>query len=192
MTTDALVRRVGWVAIAALILWLYWPTLDAPFVYDDKIEVIGNTTIRFLSEWRAILLYNVSRAMLLLSYAVNYHYSGSDPSGYHLTNIAIHALTVGMGVLMAEAVGRLAERPRPLLAALVAGTLWAIHPMGTEAVTYITGRSESLCALWCFTALYCQASALLARRDGRIGESRTWRIGVLLAVSYTHLRAHET
>lgn len=181
MNTDALVRRLGWIAIAVVIFWLYQPVLDAPFVYDDKIEVIGNTTIRFLQEWRAILLYNVSRAMLLLSYAVNYHYSGTDPTGYHLTNIAIHALTVGAGVLMAESIGRLARLSRPLLAALVAGALWAIHPMGTEAVSYITGRSESLCALWCFTALLCQANALLARRDGRHAASTSWRIGVIAA-----------
>ena len=144
MNIDALVRRLGWIAIALVIFWLYQPVLDAPFVYDDKIEVIGNTTIRFLQEWQAILLYNVSRAMLLLSYAINFHYSAEDPTGYHLTNIAIHALTVGAGVLMAESIGRLARLSRPLLAALVAGALWAIHPMGTEAVTYITGRSESL------------------------------------------------
>jgi tetratricopeptide (TPR) repeat protein len=180
MTQDALVRRLGWLAIVAVVAWLYWPILDAPFVYDDKIEVIGNTTIRFIAEWRAILLYNVSRALLLLSYAVNYHYSLDDPTGYHLTNIAIHALTVGAGVLMAESVGRLAGQPRPLLAALVAGALWAIHPMSTEAVTYITGRSESLCALWCFTAMLCQANALLARRDGT-GNELPWRLGVLVA-----------
>lgn len=181
MNTDALVRRLGWIAIAVVILWLYLPVLNAPFVYDDKIEVIGNTTIRFLQEWRAIALYNVSRALLLLSYAVNYHYSLDEPSGYHLTNIVIHTLTVGAGVLMAESIGRLARLPRPLLAALVAGALWAIHPMNTEAVTYITGRSESLCALWCFTALLCQASALLARREGRQAASFTWRLGVIAA-----------
>ncbi|MFT5680150.1 MAG: tetratricopeptide (TPR) repeat protein [Myxococcota bacterium] len=180
MNQDALTRRLGWLVITVVIVALYWSVQDAPFVYDDKIEVIGNTTIRFLDEWRAILLYNVSRALLLLSYAVNYHYSGSDPTGYHLTNIAIHALTVGAGVLMAESVGRLADRPRPLIAALVAGGLWAIHPMGTEAVTYITGRSESLCALWCFAALLCQANALLARRDDT-GTERFWRLGVLVA-----------
>lgn len=180
MNTDALTRRLGWLAIVAAVAVLYWPVMDAPFVYDDKIEVIGNTTIRFLDQWRAIILYNVSRTLLLLTYAVNYHYSAADPTGYHITNLVIHALTVGAGVLMAESVGRLAERPRPLLAALVAGGLWAIHPMGTEAVTYITGRSESLCALWCFAALLCQANALLARRDDT-GTEMLWRLGVLLA-----------
>ena len=43
-------------------LALLWSTgLNAPFVYDDKVEVVGNPTIRIFSEYSAILLYNVSR-----------------------------------------------------------------------------------------------------------------------------------
>ena len=49
MNKDALTRRLGWLAIAAAVAVLYWPIIDAPFVYDDKIEVIGNTTIRFIA-----------------------------------------------------------------------------------------------------------------------------------------------
>lgn len=171
-------RRLGWLAIVALVVLVYASTLDAPFVYDDKIEVIGNATIRFIDQWQAILRYNVSRALLLLSYAVNFHYSGLEPAGYHITNIVIHALTAGAAVLMGESVGRLANRPRPLLLALVVGGLWAIHPMTTEAVTYITGRSESLCALFCFLALLCWSEGL---RAGATASRRGWRFAALFA-----------
>ena len=47
---------------------------------------------------------------------------------------------------------------------MVASGLWAIHPMGTEGVTYITGRSESLCALAVLATLAVWARALLVER----------------------------
>jgi len=56
--------------------------------------------------------------------------------------------------------------------------VWAIHPMGTEAVTYITGRSESLCALFCFLALYGWAEGLQSKeRSGEVG----WKLLGILA-----------
>ncbi|MFT4975078.1 MAG: tetratricopeptide (TPR) repeat protein [Myxococcota bacterium] len=173
MGTDGWLRRLGWLLIVALVALVYAGTLDAPFVYDDKIEVIGNTTIRFLDQWRAILLYNVSRALLLLSYAINFHYSALEPQGYHLTNIAIHALGVGAAMLLGESVGRLSGQKNPLRIALLAAAVWAVHPMGTEAVTYITGRSESLCALFCFTSLFCWSEAL---RTDNSSSRAGWRI----------------
>ena len=70
---------------------------------------------------------------------------------------------------MARALGKLGGHPFPLLAAVGATGIWAIHPMGVEAVTYITGRSESLCGLFCFSAMGLWATALRAEREGGSG-----------------------
>lgn len=183
MSAESWLRRLGWLAIVALVALLYWSALDAPFVYDDKIEVVGNRTIRDLSQWQAILFYNVARALLLLSYALNFHYSALEPLGYHATNLVIHALGAGAAMLMGESVGRLARLERPLWVALLAAMIWTIHPMGTEAVTYITGRSESLCALFCFFSLYGWAQALQAEP---LGARAGWR---LLAIAAFFLAA---
>ena len=166
-TLDA--RRLCWLALALLVAFAYLGGLEAPFVYDDKVEVIGNATIRVLDRWQAIATYNPSRLLLILSYALNYHFSELDPLPYHVVNLAIHGLAVGAALAFAEAVGRLARHPRPLGAALIGVGLWAVHPMGTQAVTYITGRSESLCALFCLSSLGLWAGALLEERaTGRL------------------------
>ncbi len=151
---------MGWVAILFLLALAYANALNAPFVYDDRLEVVGNATIRDLTQWRAILHYNVSRALLVWTYAWNYHLWGLDPFGYHVVSLVIQGLAVGAAIGMADAVGRLGRHGFPMVAAIGAVAVWAVHPMGVEAVTYVTGRSESLCALFCLLSLGCWARAL--------------------------------
>lgn len=157
-------RRLCWLFLFLLVLVAYRGALDAPFVYDDKLEVVGNATIRVLDEWRAILTYNPSRMLLIASFAVNYHLAQLDPLPYHVVNLLVHGLAVGAALSLAEAVGRLAGHPKALGAAVVGVGIWAVHPMGAQAVTYITGRSESLCALFCLVSLGLWAQALLLER----------------------------
>jgi protein O-mannosyl-transferase len=179
---EALGRRLAWLALAALAALAYWPGLHGPFVYDDKIEVVGNDTIRFLAEWRAILSYNLNRPLLLLSYALNYAAFGLDPWGYHLTSIGIHLLGVGAALLLAEGVLRLSGHPRPLVAAVLAAGLWGLHPMGAQAVLYVTGRSESLCGAFALAGLAAWAAALSAEARGGRGGAPLRLLGLLAMV----------
>jgi len=167
--SEAWWRRIAWLALVLALVALYLPVLDSPFVYDDKIEVVGNNTIRDLGQWRAIASYNVSRPLLVLSYALDFHAHGLTPRGYHITNLVIAALAVGAALLMAEALLVLARVERPLLRAAAAVALWALHPMATEGFTYVTGRSESLCALCSFASLWAWARALEAERPAAGG-----------------------
>jgi Tfp pilus assembly protein PilF len=167
MNRTALLGRIGWGAILLLLALAYANGLHAPFVYDDRIEVVGNATIRDVTEWRAVLHYNVSRVLLVWSYAWNYHLWGLDPLGYHVVSLVIQGLCVGAGIAMAFAVGRLGGHAFPMAAAVGAVAVWAVHPMGVEAVTYITGRSESLCALFCLASLASWARAMGEEAQGR-------------------------
>lgn len=166
--TDALFRRVVWVLVLLLVAAAWWGSLDAPFVYDDKIEVVGNRTIRWLENWRAIGAYNVSRPLLVFSYAWNFDRFGFDPWGYHATNLAIHAAAVGTALAMVEGIGRLFQVSNPLARAAGVVGLWAVHPMVTESVTYTTGRSETLCAAFAFAAVAAWARALEAEQGGEV------------------------
>lgn len=130
--------------VAVAVAWA--GTLRAPFVYDDKIEVVGNPTIRFLSQWGAITTYNLSRPLLIVTYALNWAVSGLDPLGYHVTSIVIH----GVNAVLAW---RLLARFLPPARAGAAAAVWALHPMVIEGVTYISGRSDALCATGWLVAL---------------------------------------
>ena len=61
MNRSLLLGRLGWLSVMGLVSLAYMNGLNAPFVYDDKIEVVGNATIRDLTQLRAVLEYNVSR-----------------------------------------------------------------------------------------------------------------------------------
>lgn len=129
--------------LAVAVAWAN--SVDVPFTYDDKIEVV-HPSVRDLSTPAAWVAYNPARAVVLTTYALNWALGGLDPRGYHLTSVAIHALNAVLA-------WRLATRLlSPTRAALAAGA-WALHPMATAGVTYLSGRSEALVTTFSLVAL---------------------------------------
>ena len=158
------VRRLILLGLIILMWALYANILHAPFVYDDKIEVVGNRTIRFWNEWREILLYNPARALLQLSYAYNFSTSQFDPFDYHVTNLLIHSCTLISVFFASEQLARLGKIASPIAFATILTAWWGLHPMAVESVTYITGRSESMCALFAFGSIGLKAMHLQQRK----------------------------
>ncbi len=154
-TDRSLQRWLGFALLATLVALTWSGGLTGEFAYDDKVEVVGNRTIRTLSDWRAVVAYNASRPLVILSWALDWRLWGLDPIGYHVVNVVIHAINAGLAFLLGEAVARRLGLERPLLPALAAAAIWALHPMSTEAVTYITGRSESLCSTFYLASVLC-------------------------------------
>ncbi len=162
-------RRVVLGAAAILVLATaaaYHNSLNGPFVLDDIGSIVGNPTIHQLWPPGQALSPPATgdtvsgRPILNLSLAVNYALGKNDVQSYHIVNLAIHVLAVLVlfGVVrrtlrldsMSERFGRAA----PYLALAVA-MLWAVHPLLTESVTYISQRAESLMGLFYLLTLYC-------------------------------------
>ena len=106
------------------------------------------------------------RPLLMFSYWINTQISLQDTSSYHLFNILIHALT---GILVFLVIRRLMEwagagesSRTPL--AVFGALLFLLHPLQTESVAYISGRSESLCGMFGCASL----AAFLYRRSAAI------------------------
>jgi tetratricopeptide (TPR) repeat protein len=194
MDRDLIGRRAVWAALCLAVALVYSGVLDAPFVYDDKVEVAGNRALRLFAHldgdalslllagrgdvgglddvidgWRGILSYNTARPLLITSYAIDFQRGGLDPRPYHITNLLVHGAAVGAALALVHALAGLARRPLPTAALGGLVGLWALHPMATEAVAYTTGRSEALCGAFSFMALAAWAGALQAEREGRSG-----------------------
>ena len=133
----------------AMALLVYVNALHNPFVYDDYHTVITNASIQSLTNLAAIVMHDVTRPLVNFSYAVDRATWGPSPFGFHLTNVVLHSLNVGLFVILARRAG-LSRGP-----AFAASALFAVHPMMTEAVGYVSGRSEVLCTTFFVAAMLC-------------------------------------
>jgi len=113
-----------------------------------------------------------SRPLVSLSLALNYAAGGLDPRGYHVVNVALH---VAAALLLWGLVRRTLAGPRlgptfgaaagPL--AFATALLWVVHPLGTEAVTYVVQRTEIMAALGILGTLYAFVRGAASPRPGR-------------------------
>jgi tetratricopeptide (TPR) repeat protein len=133
-----------------VLLWAYGPAVHAPFLFDDiKQQYASSTASAPLANWIGPV-----RPLLMLSYWVNTRISTEDTSSFHVLNVFIHFLT---GILVFLVIRRLlewaqAEKPTRALFAAFGAALFLLHPLQTESVAYISGRSESLCGMFACAA----------------------------------------
>jgi hypothetical protein len=125
----------------------YLPSLLGPFHFDDYNVIVDYDTVH---SWRTLFDRAGAgvRALLKASYALNWTIS-PDPFGFHLLNIALHAANSVLVYFIGRQLIPGNVRNYSLLPAL----LFALHPMQTEAVTYISGRSSSLMATFYLGAM---------------------------------------
>jgi hypothetical protein len=183
MRSRRLIPIVLATAAAVMAALVYLNALSNPFVYDDHLTVIENASIRNLADLRSIFLHDVFRPVVNLTYAVDYALWGLVPFGFHLTGLLLHAANVlltfvltrklviesrptrvGREPLEAESdSGQVASDKGALSwrrtgshensAAFAAAAIYAVHPMMTQAVGYVSGRAEVLCAFFFLAAL---------------------------------------
>ncbi|MHC4549499.1 MAG: tetratricopeptide repeat protein [Planctomycetota bacterium] len=160
-------------AYAALLVlaaaWLaYANSLDAGFHFDDEHHIVENPYLRAWSyapqylhrpdRFSALPGHDMYRPLVLVSFALNYHWGGYDPLPWRLTAIALHAIcAVGVFLTFLAVAGRLEARPgrARLGGALVAALFFAVHPVFTETVNYASARASLLaatCLVWAFVA----------------------------------------
>ncbi|MGD0093539.1 MAG: tetratricopeptide repeat protein [Planctomycetota bacterium] len=165
-----------WAAAAVLLAvgaLTYANSFDGVFTFDDHIFITNNLSIQHLwPPWKLVFdKLNVSRPVVALSLACNYACGGLEPWGYHLFNLLVH-LAAGLalyGVLrrtflsapLRERCGRSA-----LFLALASSLLWLVHPLQTQAVTYVIQRAETLAGLCSLLTLYCVIRGFESARAG--------------------------
>ncbi len=169
--TTAMLACILVIAVGAA----YARTLAVPFHFDDFEAILHNATIRHLWPLTDVLAppHHLGstvggRPLLNLTFALNYAISGEAVWSYHAVNLLIHAInalllfdicrrTFVMASARPSANSTTAARrptsaPSHIAKANLAGfaiaAVWALHPLQTEAVTYISQRAESLASLF--------------------------------------------
>ncbi|CAK1540590.1 unnamed protein product [Leptosia nina] len=143
-----------WVTAASSLLafLLYYNTLDAGFVYDDRRailsnpDVIGHTPIKALFEndfWGTPLTdpgsHGSYRPLCVATYRLNYAFGGFKPWSYHFLNVLFHSTATALVVITAK---RLLPTYCLKVGTVVTGVSFAAHPIHTEAVAGIVGRAD--------------------------------------------------
>lgn len=154
MTADG--RRQA-IALAVVLIAIYGQSLGFPFQFDDGHSIVDNPHIRSLenvprffvdpSTFSADPSLMMYRPVVLTSYAVNYALSHLAPWSYHLLNTIIH---LGVALVAGVVASRFLHSST---AGWMAAWLFALHPVHSEAVYYVSSRSESLAVLAVLGAL---------------------------------------
>jgi len=147
-------RRQLYFAVAVLavvVLACFANSLGNDFVFDDKQIILDNRLLRSLANLPRLLTASY-RPLRDMSHAIDFALWGENAAGFHLTNILIHLANT---LLVFTLIRRLAG---DLTVALVAALIFAVHPIQTDAVTYISGRRDILFSLFYLVSFHCYLS----------------------------------
>ena|GEM_PF-411663 len=133
-------------------LVIYSPALGGPFVWDDELLIQNNPHVTTFDH--AYLLFtedveatagqksSLYRPLMMTTFAVEYGLWRLHPVGYHVMNVVWHAAVVLMVYCFAFLLFGSA------VPAFLASVLFLVHPVHTEAVSYISGRSDPMSVLF--------------------------------------------
>ena len=149
----------AWLVLA--VLAAYANSLAGAFQFDDYNVIVESAGVHSFAAWWQSM--PGIRPLLKLSYAANWALD-ERAVGFSAVNLVVHAANT---LLVLHLLRRLAPRlgvaaGAASSTAFIAALIFALHPAQTEAVTYISGRSVSLMALFAFASMW----AWLRAEDG--------------------------
>ncbi len=165
-----LLAIAGMATLCGAIAYIYGRTLDAPFIFDDVALIEANPSIRQLWPLVGMEVEGApltpspgtpvsGRPLVNLTFALNYHFGQFDPWGYHVVDIFLHACCALMiwaimrRTLRLESFHGKFDQVAGFLSFAVA-LVWAVHPLDTETVIYVTQRTELMMALFYLATMY--------------------------------------
>ena len=165
------------VALAGLfvVFQAYTPALRGAFVLDDRALPFDDP---HAPEFQFMDWIRTVRPLLMASYWFNYQSGGTDPYGYHATNVFLHFLgsvVIALAALRLLGLAGIEGRRRAILG-IFTGALFLLHPLQTESVAYVASRSEVLSTLFYFSAF-----AVFLHWDG---ENKGWLRALLIVALF--------
>jgi tetratricopeptide (TPR) repeat protein len=151
------VHLLGWILLLPILALVYYPAFNGPFLLDDYSSILTNSEIRTISlENIKSLFRSHSDVRALdhhpvpgLSFLIDYQWAENQAWAYRVTNLLIHWACAGVALLLLRRLW-----PDQIAAPLIVVYLWALHPLSSMPVAYITCRQESWMVLGCLASLY--------------------------------------
>ncbi|MEY2542327.1 MAG: protein O-mannosyl-transferase [Verrucomicrobiota bacterium] len=166
-------------SLLAVVVVIYAPSLRDGYVWDDTALILRDPLIR---SWRLIpesfnhFLFTDAtasdfyRPVQRLTYTLDYAISAFRPGPYHLTSILWHALAaVALFLLAEEMLADFAIEPRRArLISFLSALAWAVHPVNSAGVVYVSGRADPLAAAFGFLGFYFVIRSLRAAGKNKL------------------------
>ncbi len=155
--------KTGFCIVVFATVIAYHNSFHGEFDFDDNSSIVENPLVQTLAPKCFPDTSNstvAGRPVVLYTFCINYALGGLDVVGYHVVNLLIH---IGAACLIFAIIRRTLiepvfqgefDRSAVWLATIIA-TLWAVHPLNTEAVTFTVQRAESMAALFYLLVIYC-------------------------------------
>ncbi len=144
-----------------LILAAFANVFSMEFVWDDTVQIRDNTSITNISHIKEVFFEDTGtattngedytpyyRPLFTISLMIDAFLWGKNPFGYHLTNVLLHlevTLLLYFSLLLIF---------NNRMIAMVAAAIFSLHPVHSEAVSYISARTHLLCALFSLASFY--------------------------------------
>jgi protein O-mannosyl-transferase len=161
-------RVLGPLGVTMATLAVFAPALSNGFVWDDAANIVANPSYRGLGwlELHWMLTSHLMGPWIPLTWAtlgLDFLVYGMKPAGYHLTNIVLHAANAVAVYVIAQRLLRLtraeAGEPATRLGAAAAALVFALHPLRTESVAWVTERRDVLSGLFFLLTLLAYLKA---------------------------------
>eukprot|EP00026_Physarum_polycephalum_P002836 Phypoly_transcript_02845.p1 GENE.Phypoly_transcript_02845~~Phypoly_transcript_02845.p1 ORF type:complete len:801 (-),score=117.52 Phypoly_transcript_02845:36-2438(-) len=160
-----------WVLVSIFGIWAityscYHNTLHGEWVFDDNFAVVNNPDVLPSTPLQALLTHDFwgqdiskpdshksYRPFTVLTFRLNHAIHGMNTFGYHLFNVVLHCTTTLLVYAMAQMVFG------DFWVSFVSALLFGLHPIHTEAVSSIVGRSEGVCSVFYLLAIFAVQKA---------------------------------
>jgi len=165
---------------------VYSNALSAGFHFDDISHIVKNYSIRHAGNPAMIWESFRARFICGYSFAINYYFSGLNAYSYHLVNIIIHIINaflvfiLSKTILSSPSVESRPENQKKIVIGFLAALIFLVHPLQTEAVTYISQRFSVLATFFYLSAVICYLKA-------RIGSNTVFYILSIFATGLAML-----
>lgn len=158
--------------LVAVTCLAYLPTLWAGFIWDDDDYVVENASLRdtvgLVRIWTDPQATPQYYPLVHTTFWIEQHLWGLTPTGYHVTNVLLHALS-------AVCLWRLLQRWQ-VPGAWLCAAVFALHPVHVESVAWITERKNVLSGFWSLVAasLYWKFAEPEPSETAREWDAATW------------------